>query len=138
MQISHVRVREGLLDRYSLFGVKDKHFLDQIDGIRVRVAFKELVEVLALLLRKLFHKCPIIFILDHADKSSIGVSNQVGDHLHLLLLGAGGKKCLPPDKLCQDAAYRPDIDSRGVLLPTEDDFGCPIPSCCDVVGKLGV
>ena len=68
MQLLHVWVREGLLDRYTLRWVKHQHLLYEVDRIAVWVTFEELVEVGSLAFRQLPHEFLVVFILDLVDQ----------------------------------------------------------------------
>ena len=92
-----VRVRQGLLNGDSLLGVKRQHLPDQVDCLWVRT-LEQLIEVFAFCRWQLLHESAIISIFDRLDELCVGLSNQVGDHHHLLLLCLGGEEGLAPDQ----------------------------------------
>ena len=68
MEFGHVGVLQGLLDGDSFFWVEFKHFLAEIDCLRVLTHAQEFSEVFTCLLRKLLHKSFIVSVLNFVDE----------------------------------------------------------------------
>ena len=76
----------------------------------------------------------VIFVFNHVDKILAGRADQLGNHVHHLLLTCGWQEHFASDELGQDTADGPDVDRARVLFPRENYFGSPIPARCDIIG----
>ena len=96
VQSFHVRMSQCLVNRDSTGRIKSQHTFNQIYSVLICTS-EEIVEILSSIARQLAHKCAVIIVLNLIDKGSFRLSNQVGYHHHLFLLGLGGKKRLTTD-----------------------------------------
>ena len=110
VELLHVWMGKGLLDRDSLGGVEGEHSLDEVDGLRVLSSLEELGKVFASLVGELLHKGSVVNVLDLLDQVGVWLTNEVRNHHHLFLLILSWKKWLPSDKFSQNAANTPNID----------------------------
>jgi hypothetical protein len=85
VQICHVRVSQGLLHSDTLLRVEDKHLLEQVNGVGVRI-LKQFVEVLAFARGKLLHEFFVVLVFYHLDEVRAWVSDQISYHVHQVLL----------------------------------------------------
>lgn len=116
MQLLEVRVLKRVLDGDTVIRIVGQHLLKQIDGVGVS-ALEQLFEVLAVTLGQLLDEIPVLLVFDFGDQLGLRISQQLRDHLKLILLGAGRQQRLADNELGEDAADGPDVDRTGVLLP---------------------
>ena len=81
----HVRVSKGLVNGDASIRIKRQHLFDQVNGLLIGTAEK-FIEVLASVVWKLAHESTIVCVFNLVNESSIGSSNQIRNHHHLLLL----------------------------------------------------
>ena len=91
VQTLHVGVRKSLINRDSLFWVKNEHFLQQIDSLFIG-SLEKFSETLAARLWQFNHEFFYSLVLDLTDYSICGPSNEIANHHHLFLLGLGRQK----------------------------------------------
>lgn len=129
----HVGVLQGLGDADPLGGVEYQHPLEKIDGQWVRMGVEGgegdaggVGEGLDVLTR-----------LGVVDELEIGVVNgaeDVDDELQLVQAVGAGEDGLAAEQLGEDAADRPDVDGRAVVVAAEEKLRGPVPAGDDILG----
>ena len=81
----HVGVSKSLINGDASIRVKRQHLFDQVNGLLIG-STEKFIKVLASVVWKLTHESTIVCVFNLVNKSSIGSSNQIRNHHHLLLL----------------------------------------------------
>ena len=80
VQLLEVRVFQGVLDRDAVIRIVSQHFLEQVNGVGIGT-LEQLFKVLAVTLRQLLDKVPILLVFDFGDQRGAGISEQLRDHV---------------------------------------------------------
>lgn len=81
------------------------------------VSLEQHIKVFALAFWQLSDEVSVLLIFNLLDKLVARVSKQLGYHVELVLLRTCWEEWLSNDQLSKNAAHRPNIDLRVVLLP---------------------
>jgi hypothetical protein len=86
MQLRQVRVLQGILDADAVIWIIGQHLLQQVNRIVIR-SLEKLFEVFAITLRQLLDEVAVLLIFDFRDQCWTRISEQLRDHVQLVLFG---------------------------------------------------